>query len=152
MVVHVFHVVQFLGHVFSIECISPAPASWAGAQHLFATCSRGGDVKIWDLRGKTASAAVTLARGGTEPLTACVLAATNGGSTASSSSDSGQLGSGMFCFAGGACEAVWCWDLRASKAEVLYEMSTGNNSVVGLAWHEKSSTLLSSCESMATNR
>lgn len=100
---------QLLGHAFSIESLSPAPASWLGAQHLLAACDRGGTVKVWDIRSKSAAAAVTLSNGDTDPMMACVLAATSGAATdpAGSSSSAGRLGAGMFCFAGGVCESVF---------------------------------------------
>ncbi len=50
--------------------------------------------------------------------------------------------------AGGMGEAVWAWDLRAGRAQALYELSTGNARVLALAWHQGSSSLLASCESM----
>ena len=45
---------------------------------------------------------------------------------------------GLLCFAGGAGEAVWAWDLRGGQARALYELSTGNAHVHSLAWHEAS--------------
>ncbi len=43
---------------------------------------------------------------------------------------------------------MWAWDLRAGGAQTLYELSTGNTRVQALAWHQGSSSLLASCESM----
>ncbi len=40
---------QLLGHLFRITDIAASPAAWH-APYLFASCSVGGDVKIWDLR------------------------------------------------------------------------------------------------------
>lgn len=43
-------------------------------------------------------------------------------------------------------QAVKCWDVRARRA--LYELSTGNNTVAGLAWSDTMNTLFTatSCE------
>ncbi len=54
--------------------------------------------------------------------------------------------------AGGNGEAVWAWDLRAGRAQTLYELSTGNTRVLALAWHQGSSSLLASCESLYSYR
>lgn len=129
----------------SIEDIAAGPSAWSGAENLFATCARSGDVKLWDCRCRGGAAAITLINGSTEPLSALALAS-------NSSSSSNQLGSGMICFAGGANEAVTCWDVRASQAQALYHLSTGNLMVNSLAWHEGSSSLIAACESKTENR
>jgi hypothetical protein len=51
----------FAGHTQDVTDIAAAPAAWFGAQHIFATASKSGDVKIWDARSKGSAAAVTLA-------------------------------------------------------------------------------------------
>lgn len=156
----------FLGHMFSIQDIAPAPEAWAGAQDLFATCAQSGDVKIWDVRSRTGAAVVTLT-GGEEPLQAVALAANRGsgsGSTGTESagvrtsrpaavtSSSNQLGAGMLCFAGGVGKCVWAWDLRNGSAQSLYQLSTGNLKVEALTWHEGTSSLIASCENIYQNR
>ncbi len=54
--------------------------------------------------------------------------------------------------AGGAGEAVWAWDLRAGRAQALYELSTGNTRVHALAWHQGTNSLLASCDSTWCDR
>ena len=173
---------QLFGHLFDIEEMSPAPAAWAGAAHVFATCARSGDVKLWDLRCTGGAAAVTMTNGCSTPVLAVVLAAnsSSGSGTGSSAAAEGgvagnaaaacagpsssssigggnQLGASMLCFTGGVGESIWAWDLRrvgsgGSRAQALYELSTGNMIVNGLAWHEGSSSLMASCESGGENR
>ena len=72
-------------------------------------------------------------------------------------------GEGSICFAGGDGQSVMCWDLRvgrtpaasstssslsskSSGGRLLYELSTGTQSVQDLIWHEGSSTLIAKCE------
>jgi hypothetical protein len=160
----------FMGHMYEVQDIAAAPEAWPGAEHLFATCARSGDVKLWDVRSRAGAAAVTLACG-REPLEAVVLAANRGSSSggggssgggsaagvagssaAVASGSSNQLGSGMLAFAGGAGQCVWAWDLRNGSAQSLYQLSTGNLVVEALAWHESSSSLIASCESSYENR
>ena len=165
---------QLFGHLFEVEDISPAPAAWSGAAHVFVTCARLGDVKLWDLRCTGGAAAVTLTNGCSTSVFAVVLAANSSasgtGSSAAAAAESGpsrsssnsigggnQLGASMLCFAGGEGESVWAWDLRrvgsgGSRAQALYELSTGNMIVNALAWHEGSSSLMASCESDDGNR
>lgn len=156
----------FLGHMYEIQDLAAAPEAWAGAENLFATCARSGDVKIWDVRSTAGAAVVTLACD-RQPMEAVCLAANRGSSSSSSSaagaagssssgavagSSSNQLGAGMLAFAGGAGECVWAWDLRNGSAQALYQLSTGNLTVESLAWHESSSSLIASCESNYENR
>lgn len=146
----------FLGHIYSIEDLAPAPEAWPGAENLFASCARSGDVKIWDIRSRSGAAAITLTAGD-DALMAVVLAANRGCSPVGPSSNAGasssnQLGAGMLCFAGGACEAVCAWDVRNGNAQALYQLSTGNLVVESLAWHEGSSSLIASCNSVCENR
>lgn len=146
----------FLGHISSIHDISPAPEAWPGADNLFATCARSGDVKIWDVRSRCGAAAITLT-GSTDPMQAVVLAANRGcsvaaGAAGSSSSGNNQLGAGMLCFAGGSCEAVWAWDLRGGNGQALYQLSTGNLDVESLVWHEGTSSLVASGDSKHEDR
>jgi hypothetical protein len=133
----------FMGHLYDITGIAAAPAAWLGAEHLFATVADSQDVKIWDMRCQGGAAAITLVTGDTWPLSQVVLASNSSGSSSSSGS---QLGAGLLCFAGGMCESVWAWDVRASSAQALYQLSTGNQEVTSLAWHEGSSSLIASCE------
>ncbi len=42
---------------------------------------------------------------------------------------------------------MWAWDLRAGRAQALYELSTGNTRVKALAWHPATNSLLASCDS-----
>jgi hypothetical protein len=136
----------FMGHLYAVGGIAAAPAAWPGAEHLFATVARTWEVKIWDVRCKGGAAAVTLVTGDDSPITAVVLASNSSGGSSSSSSN--QLGVGLMCFAGGWCESVWAWDVRASSAQALYQLSTGNQAVSSLAWHEASSSLIASCEAL----
>jgi WD40 repeat protein len=157
---------QFFGHLYEIQDICPAPEAWSGSSQLFATCARSGDVKIWDLRCG-GGAAVTLTCGATYPVNAVVLVANepstssscgsgssvaSGAGASSSTARGNQLGAGMICFAGGVGESVFAWDLRASRAQALYELSTGNQIVNALGWHKGSSSLIASCESPGENR
>lgn len=137
-----------LGHMHEISDLAPAPLSWQQPD-LFASCSRTGDVKLWDVRTPGPSAAVTLTNGRTSHVLLALALASGGSST---SEDRSQLGPGMVCFAGGTGQGIWAWDLRAGQARVLYELSTGNMVVHGLAWHEGSSSLIASCECMTENR
>jgi hypothetical protein len=138
----------FFGHLYDITDIAAAPAAWPGAEHLFATAANSCDVKIWDVRCKGGAAAITLVTGGDQSMGA-VLLASNSNSTGNSggSGGSNQLGAGLMCFAGGRCESVWAWDVRASSAQALYQLSTGNQEVTSLAWHAASNTLIANCES-----
>lgn len=93
-------------------------------RHLFASTSRGGDVKLWDVRSRGGAAAITLSSGGSDPLFALALAGGVPG---------GGLGGGsMVAFFGGAGESVWAFDLRGGQAQALYELSTGNQVMHGL--------------------
>mgnify|MGYP001807535882 CR=1 FL=1 len=141
----------FIGHLYEVTDIAAAPAAWAGAEQLFATAANGCDVKIWDMRCRGGAAAITLSTGhGGSRVGAVVLAndsgsSNSGGSSSGGSSSSSQLGAGMVCFAGGECESVWAWDVRASSAQALYQLSTGNQEVTSLAWHAASNTLIANC-------
>ncbi len=42
---------------------------------------------------------------------------------------------------------MWAWDLRAGRAQALYELSTGNTHVMRLVWHQGSNSLLASTKS-----
>ena len=142
---------MFFGHLYNVKDIAAAPAAWPGAENLFATCAASGDVKLWDVRCSGSSAAVPLVTGGYSPMEAVVLAsntATTSSSSSGGNSGSNQLGAGMLCFAGGACESVWAWDVRAGSAQTLYQLSTGNQVVNSLAWHQGSSSLIASCEAL----
>jgi WD40 repeat protein len=145
------------GHLYDITDIAAAPAAWPGAENLFATAANSCDVKIWDVRCKGGAAAITLVTGGDQPMGAVLLASNSDGSNSSSgggssggnnssSSSSNQLGAGLMCFAGGLCESVWAWDVRAGAAQALYQLSTGNQEVTSLAWHAASNTLIANCE------
>jgi WD40 repeat protein len=138
------------GHTREVTDIAAAPAAWFGAQHVFATASKSGDVKIWDVRSKGSAAAITLAGADNGSLEAVALVSNN--ATSSSSSDSGQLGAGVCCFAGGTGQSVWAWDLRGGQGQALYELSTGNLDVDALAWHQASSSLIVSCNSTYKDR
>ena len=92
---------------------------------------------------------MTLTSGSTLPLTAVALAKA---SPPSAGARPQLLGDGLICFAGGAGEAIWAWDLRAGKAKPLYELSTGNMSVSSLSWHEGTNSLIAACESLAESR
>jgi hypothetical protein len=144
-----------LGHLHDITDMAAAPAAWPGAPHIFATSSKSGDVKIWDVRSSSGAAAVTLAGGSTECMYTVTLASNNsGGVAAGASSSSSQLGAGMYCFAGGVGQSVMAWDLRGGQGQVLLELSTGNLDVNpgGLAWHEASNSLIANCDSSYENR
>ncbi|WIA41720.1 hypothetical protein OEZ86_009065 [Tetradesmus obliquus] len=130
-----------IGHCREVSDMAATPAAWHGAQHVFTTAAESGDVKIWDVRSSGGAAAITLAGADYGQLNAVTLAAS------SSSSGSSQLGSGLYCFAGGTGQSVWAWDLRGGAAQALYELSTGNLDVTALAWHEASSSLIASCSS-----
>ncbi|KAF6253262.1 hypothetical protein COO60DRAFT_434032 [Scenedesmus sp. NREL 46B-D3] len=138
-----------VGHLGEIMDISPAPASWHGAPHVFATASRSGDVKIWDVRSRGGAAAVTLGSASDRGMLAVALVA---GSSSSSGSGSSRLGAGLCCFAGGLSQSVWAWDVRGGQGQALYELSTGNLDVSALAWHEPSSSLIASCDSSYEDR
>ncbi len=47
---------------------------------------------------------------------------------------------------------MWAWDLRAGRAQALYELSTGNTRVQALAWHQATNSLLAACESVYSDR
>jgi WD40 repeat protein len=132
----------FFGHLGDITDLAAAPDAWPGAEHLFATVAKSRDVKIWDVRCKGGAAAITLVTGGDHTISSVVLASNSSGSNGSSN----QLGAGLMCFAGGLCESVWAWDVRASSAQALYQLSTGNQEVTSLAWHAASNTLIANCE------
>lgn len=136
----------FFGHLGDISDIAAAPAAWPGAEHLFATAARSRDVKIWDIRCRGGAAAITLVTGGDQPTGSVVLASNSSGSNGGSSSGGSQLGAGLMCFAGGTCESVWAWDVRAGSAQALYQLSTGNQEVTSLAWHAATNTLIANCE------
>jgi WD40 repeat protein len=140
----------FIGHLYEVTDIAAAPAAWAGAEQLFATAANGCDVKIWDMRCRGGAAAITLSTGHGGSRVGAVVLANNtnssGGSGGGRSSGSSQLGAGMVCFAGGSCESVWAWDVRASSAQALYQLSTGNQEVTSLAWHAASNTLIANCK------
>jgi WD40 repeat protein len=136
----------FMGHLYPITGIAAAPAAWPGSEHLFATVGASRDVKIWDVRCSGGAAAVTLVTGGQWSMSSVVLASNSGGSSGGSSGGGSQLGAGLMCFAGGLCESVWAWDVRASSAQALYQLSTGNQEVSSLAWHEASSSLIACCD------
>jgi WD40 repeat protein len=141
----------FMGHMWAVKAIAAAPEAWPGSEYLLATAAQSRDIKIWDVRCSGGAAAITLVSGGVDhiapPFNAVVLAGNSGGSSGgSSSSSSSQLGAGLMCFAGGTCESVWAWDVRASSAQALYQLSTGNQEVTSLAWHAASNTLIANCE------
>lgn len=136
----------FFGHLFDVNDIAAAPAAWPGAEHLFATAADSSDVKIWGARCKGGAAALTLVTGGTKRMNAVVLASSSSGGSSGSTGGSNQLGAGLMCFAGGVCESVWAWDMRAGHAQALYQLSTGNQWVSSLAWHAASSSLIANCE------
>ncbi|EFJ43242.1 hypothetical protein VOLCADRAFT_96524 [Volvox carteri f. nagariensis] len=120
---------QLLGHLYGITDIAVPPSAWRQSD-LFATCARSGDVKLWDVRTKCGSAAVTLTNGETAPLNSVVLASASGGSGGGDGGGRGQLGGGMICFAGDPLQ-----------------LSTGNTQVISLAWHGSRNSLLAACES-----
>ena len=64
----------------------------------------------------------------------------------SASQESLNLGRGMICFAGGANESIYAWDLRGGHARPIYELSTGNQTVKGLAWHPGTDSLFAACQ------
>jgi WD40 repeat protein len=121
-------------------------------QNILATSSMDGTVKIWDTR-VSGGATMTLLNSRiaeSKSFNAVCLA-----------------GQGSICFAGGNGQSVMCWDLRArssasssssssssteksnssnSGGRLLYELSTGTQSVKDLIWHEGSSTLIAKCE------
>jgi WD40 repeat protein len=131
--------------------MAAAPAAWYGAPHVFATAARSGDVKIWDTRSSAGAAVITLAVADYGEFEAVALVANNP-STSSSSSSGSQLGSGLYCFAGGTGQSVWAWDLRGGQARVLFELSSGNLDVSALGWHEGSSSLIARCDSSYQDR
>jgi WD40 repeat protein len=142
----------FAGHTQDVTDIAAAPAAWFGAQHMFATASKSGDVKTWDARSRGSAAAITLAGADYGSLEAVTLVSNKSNDSSSSSSNGGQLGAGMYCFAGGTGQSVWAWDLRGGQGQALYELSTGNLDVDALAWHEASSSLIVSCNSTYRDR
>jgi hypothetical protein len=105
------------GHTREVTEIAAAPAAWFGAQHVFATASRSGNVKICDARS-SGSAAITLAGADYGHLEAVTLVSNNVSNNSSSSSSSSQLGAGMYCFAGGTGQSVWAWDLRVVRGRL----------------------------------
>ena len=139
-----------LGHMYDIEGMTTAPSAWQ-QPHTLASCSRSGDVKLWDLRSRSGAAAVTLTNGSTEVLNAVVLASSSGAGGGGSGGAT-ALGAGMLCFAGGSGEAVWAWDLRGGQARPLYELSTGNMTVQSLVWHQGSNNLIVACDSPCEDR
>jgi WD40 repeat protein len=140
------------GHTRGVTDIAAAPAAWFAAQHVFATASKSGDVKIWDARSTGSAAAITLAGADYSQLEAVTVVCNNATSSSSGSSNGGQLGTGMYCFAGGTGQSVWAWDLRGGQGQALYELSTGNLDVDALAWHQASSSLIVSCNSTYKDR
>ncbi|KAG2446142.1 hypothetical protein HXX76_000739 [Chlamydomonas incerta] len=145
---------RFFGHLLKVTDMAAPPAS-CQQPHIFASCSHGGDVKVWDLLGSGGGAVITLVKGDTEPLFAVCLAASRvgaAGAGAGGDGGSGARGMDMLCFAGGSNESIWCWDLRRGAARPLYELSTGNTNVRALAWHEPSSPLLAVREAPAVHR
>ncbi|KAG2440537.1 hypothetical protein HYH02_010415 [Chlamydomonas schloesseri] len=155
---------RFFGHLYQVEDLAAAPPE-CRQQHLFASCARNGDVKIWDTRSSGGGAAITLTNGGTGPLSAVCLVASSsggggmgagggggGGDSGSSGGGGGAVGVGMLCFAGGATESIWCWDLRRGAARPLYELSTGNTNVRALAWHPPTGTLLAALDAPWSDR
>jgi WD40 repeat protein len=141
---------QYLGHLYDVTDMCPAPPAWQQAA-LFATSAASGDVKLWDLRSRLGVPVLTLGNPRADPLQAVALASASSGSS-SSGGGSSQLGAGMLCFTGGANESVWCFDLRQGRAQALYELSTGNTCVETLAWHQGSNTLYAGCEGMQEDR
>ena len=103
---------------------------------LVASCA--GSVKLYDLRTNISSAMVSLTFGRQlwDMLNSVVLCSANGAS---------ELGQGMMCFAGGANQSIYAWDLRGGHAKPLYELSTGNQTVESLAWHNGSNSLFAAC-------
>ncbi|KAG2430885.1 hypothetical protein HXX76_009858 [Chlamydomonas incerta] len=145
---------RFFGHLNDITDLAAPPPSWQQqqpTQQLFASCARSGDAKVWDLRMHGGAAAVTLTAGGTMPLSAVCLAASEGGGDGAGGG-AGALGAGLLGFAGGANESIWCWDLRGGAARPLYELSTGNCHVQALAWHGRSCSLLAAVQSVTEDR
>ena len=139
-----------LGHAYGVEGMAAAPTAWQ-QPHTLASCSRSGDVKLWDLRSRSGAAAITLTNGSTEVLNALVLASSSGAGSGGGGGAT-ALGAGMLCFAGGQGEAVWAWDLRGGQARPLYELSTGNMTVQSLVWHQGSNSLIAACESPCEHR
>jgi len=117
---------RLLGHTSSVESLAKTTA----AINLLMTSSRDKTAKIFDVR--TPIVVVTL-YGHTRSVNACCF-----GDTSST---------GLFAFTGADDERVITWDLRMNRA--LYELSTGNNSVIGLHWHRSSRTLFAATENTA---
>lgn len=109
----------FVGHTAPLSSI----ASTAAEPHLMATGSMDRSAKVWDSRVRRASMTLD---GHANAVDAIALACPGAGST--------------FCFTGGVDECIKVWDLR--KPQALYELSTGNNQVRGLAWSATASALL----------
>ena len=91
-------------------------------KNLIAAASADDFVHIFDTRVKFTAMAKLEGHG--DQLSTCEIANINGT---------------PFVWSGGLDQCVRCWDLRMQVP--LYELSTGNNTVLALDWHEQSSTL-----------
>eukprot|EP00761_Pharyngomonas_kirbyi_P004538 gb/GECH01004543.1/.p1 GENE.gb/GECH01004543.1/~~gb/GECH01004543.1/.p1 ORF type:complete len:304 (+),score=69.05 gb/GECH01004543.1/:1-912(+) len=99
---------------------------------MFATASRDTTCKLWDPRQSTA--AYTL-QGHSKPAFACGIASVNGV---------------PFAWSGGSDESIKCYDLRMKT--VLYELSTGNNTVHSLHFHPATQSIFAQTECLYIDR
>jgi len=114
--------VKLFGNVGSITKLANSDAD----TNLLMTSSRTGTAKIYDIRVPSAVMSLDCL---TSPMLACCF---------------GSVSAALFAFVGGCDERIITWDLRSSKA--LYELSTGNNTVIALNWHQPTSTLAAATE------
>ncbi|KZO99499.1 hypothetical protein CALVIDRAFT_553381 [Calocera viscosa TUFC12733] len=109
---------RYIGHGAAITSIG----SYADDPHSFLTTARDGVVRLYDVRQPTPSFAAYTTD---ETVLGAALASCDGQ---------------PLLFVGGTkTELVTCWDVRSRKP--LYELSTGNNQVTGLAWNSSAQCL-----------
>eukprot|EP01083_Nonionella_stella_P230394 814472_1 len=95
-------------------------------------------VKVWDIR--TCAPQISIKASGMHCLNSCVGFNVSGNS---------------FIASGGNDECVTVWDIRnvnAKRNGALYEISTGNNNVDGIVWHESSNSLFAMTDCLYIDR
>ncbi|OCH84733.1 WD40 repeat-like protein [Obba rivulosa] len=116
---------QYLGHGGTVTAFSTSESD----PHMFATAASDGFARLYDVRHPLP--ALTMDSGQScEPCSDVVLVHPDGVPT---------------LFTGGSkTERIQLWDIRARR--FVYELATGNNAVVSMAWDESRSTLLAATE------
>ncbi|KZT53574.1 hypothetical protein CALCODRAFT_48994 [Calocera cornea HHB12733] len=106
---------RYIGHGETITSVSSSPED----PHVFVTTAKDGVVRMYDVRQPTPTFAAY-------------------------TTDETVLGAAVayydILFVGGTkTELITCWDVQATKP--LYELSTGNNQITGLAWNSSTQSL-----------